>query len=146
MRIAERNFFMGVSVCGRNPNSEAGERFIALMIAWFPIYELTRQLCADLLDEETLGGLCLNSGYGPGDGETCRKMAERFACWMEQNFVGHQIESKRVGITPDGTLKFYENPMPPSHDDYTLSRYSVGYAFLKRWVEFLQHCGGFEVR
>ena len=132
-----------MEVSGRNPSSPAGEYFGANIWAWGAIHHLIIQLCNDLLDAETLEGIDWNEGYGPADQETCTNMASRFELWMEHNVNGLSVE---LGWVSDvyGRLYKEEQVMPipglgmrPAH--------RVSDEFLKQWIEFLRHCGGFEV-
>jgi hypothetical protein len=134
---------MGMDVCGRNPSAPAGEYFRANVWAWRPIHALIIENCSDLLDLETLLSMALNDGAGPEDQETCTAMATRFELWMEQHSEGLRLDSD-LRVTPDGRFvsdqELAENP-----DLQTVSPYAVEDEHLKEWVEFLRHCGGFEV-
>ena len=132
---------MGMDVSGRNPDSEAGEYFRANVWSWRPIHHLIYELCSDLFDEETLERLGYNGGAGPEDAATCLEMANRFEQWMERNIEGHGIDIAGIGVKPDGSLVTGDD----ADADDVKSPYGVGDEHLKEWVEFLRHCGGFEV-
>ena len=70
-------------------------------------------------------------------------MAIRFEQWMEHHTEGHGLDSE-LRITEDGRFvsdkELAENP-----DLETVSPYEVDDEHLKQWIEFLRHCGGFEV-
>jgi hypothetical protein len=134
---------MGMDVHGQQPSSPAGDYFRASIWSWHPIHALTIELCSDLLDEETLDKMGFNDGAGPQDQKTCTEMAIRFEQWMEHHTEGHGLESE-LRITEDGRFvsdkELAENP-----DLETVSPYEVDDEHLKQWIEFLRHCGGFEV-
>jgi hypothetical protein len=134
---------MGMDVHGRKPSSPAGEYFRANVWSWRPIYALVIELCSDIVDEETLHGMGFNCGAGPEDQETCTEMAQRFEQWMEHHTEGYGLESD-LRVTKDGRLilpeELAENP-----DLETESPYEVSDEHLNKWIEFLRHCGGFEV-
>ena len=135
---------MGMDVSGRNPDSEAGEYFRANIWSWRPILDLIHQLCSDLLDEETLIAMGYNGGAGPDDAATCKEMANRFERWMEHNAEGHGLEIDGIRMKPDGTLLTGDR-LAETPEEETLSPYGVQDDHLKEWIEFLRHCGGFEV-
>ena len=134
---------MGMDVCGRNPTSDAGKYFRASVWSWRPIQSLIYELCRDLLDEETLAGIGFNSGAGPADQATCTKMAARFALWMEHHVDGHKVDLG-MNVAPDGRLLFGEEIADHPDLEYETA-HQVDDDHLKEWIEFLRHCGGFEV-
>jgi len=132
-----------MDVYGRCPSTDAGEFFAASHWEWRPIHDLIIRLCYDLLDEELLVLLANNDGAGPECQETCTAMAQRFDHWMEHNVNGHRLESD-LRVTSDGRiLDDWELAANPHVK--TQSIYSVDDVQLKDWIEFLRHCGGFEV-
>jgi hypothetical protein len=135
---------MGMDVCGRNPTSSAGEYFRANVWSWRPIHALMTELCGDLLGEELLDAMAFNDGAGPADQETCTEMAKRFDLWMEHHASGLELEGSDLRIAEDGHIvsdeELLENP-----DLKTRTPYEVEDEHLKEWIEFLRHCGGFEV-
>jgi hypothetical protein len=134
---------MGMDVVARNPSSEAGEYFGASVWSWRPIHNLVVQLCSDLLNEEMLVGIGYNNGAGPADQTTCTAMANRFERWMEHHMSGHSVDSD-LRITKEGVLvTAQESKENPGLE--TESPYQVDDEHLKQWIEFLRHCGGFEV-
>ena len=135
---------MGMDVIGRKPTSPAGEYFRANVWSWHPIQALICDVCSDLLDEETLENIGFNNGAGAADQQTCTEMASRFELWMEHHVQGLGLEIPDVRVTKDGHFvteeEFAENP-----DLETTTPYHVEDDHLKEWIEFLRHCGGFEV-
>ena len=133
---------MGMDIYGRNPDSTAGEYFRANIWSWRPIHALIIERCSDLLDDETLETIGYNNGAGPSDQQTCTEMASRFELWMEHNVQGLELPGERVA--EDGHFvsdeELAENPgIEPR------PAYEVEDEHLKEWIEFLRHCGGFEV-
>lgn len=134
---------MGMDVVGRKPSSKAGEYFGANVWSWRPIHDLIAQLCSDLLDAETLEKIGFNGGAGPTDQETCSEMAKRFENWMEHHVEGHGLESE-TRVTEDGRF-VSQKELEENSDLETESPYNVEDEHIKEWIEFLRHCGGFEV-
>ena len=134
---------MGMDVWGCAPTQPAGKYFRANIWSWRPIQALIAELCSDLLDDQTLVRLGVNVGAGPRDAATCREMASRFDCWLEQHTQGHGLDLG-LRVTTDGRFvseqELQANPQLATH-----SPYRVDDEHLKEWVEFLRHCGGFEV-
>jgi hypothetical protein len=134
---------MGMDVVGRNPSSPAGKYFGANLWSWRPIQDLIVRLCSDLLDDETLVGLGYNDGQGPKQQATCTEMATQFERWMEHHVAGHQLDLD-LRVTKDGEfVTRKESAENPGLE--TESAYRVDDETLKEWIEFLRHCGGFEV-
>lgn len=135
---------MGMDVTGRSPDSPAGEYFRASVWSWRPIHDLIIELCSDLLDEETLEGIGYNGGHGPEDRKTCLQMAARFEQWMERHVTGRSLEIPGARVTKDGRFVTDEE-LATNPDLETETPYRVEDEHLKEWIEFLRHCGGFEV-
>jgi hypothetical protein len=134
---------MGMDVYGRKPSSPEGEYFRATVWSWHPIHALIIELCSDLLKDKTLEKLAFNDGAGPKSQKVCTEMAQRFEQWMEHHAEGHSLESE-LRVTKEGRFvsaeELAENP-----DMETMSPYEVSDEHLKEWIEFLRHCGGFQV-
>lgn len=135
---------MGMDVYGKQPSADAGRYFRASIWAWRPIHELVCLLCSDLLSEELLKGIGFNGGSGPDDSETCLEMADRFTLWLEGCEGGHMVESEQLRVTETGRL-VSERELKDRPEMETRSPFYVPRESLDRWVEFLQHCGGFAV-
>ena len=135
---------MGMDVTGRNPISPAGEYFRANEWSWRPIHVLIRELCSDLLDEETLELIGCNDGAGPPDQSICTKMANRFELWMKHNVRGSSLDVPEMRVTEDGHL-VSEEELAENPDIETHTPYHVKDEHLKEWIEFLRYCGGFQV-
>jgi hypothetical protein len=134
---------MGMDVWGRHPDSEAGEYFRANLWGWHPIYQMIIELCSDLLDEETLALMETNDGAGPEDAATCKKMAIRFSNWMEHNINGAIMESADLRVDDDG--RFLTEEETAQNPNAGHSPFRIKDEDLKEWIEFLWHCGGFNV-
>jgi hypothetical protein len=128
-----------MDVYGRQPSAPAGAYFQANVWAWHPIHALIIELCSDLLSKKVLRKLGHNEGAGPKDQETCTKMANRFEAWMERHTEGHGLESE-LRVTKEGRLV-----MAGDTEQETFSPFHVSDETLKEWIDFLRHCGGFEV-
>lgn len=134
---------MGMDVWGRNPSAPAGRYFRANIWSWRPIQALIAELCTDLVDQETMTKLGFNVGAGLADSHTCQQMANRFECWLEHHTAGHGIDLG-LRVTYDGRF-VSDDELSKRPDLETMSPYQVDDDHLKQWVEFLRHCGGFEV-
>ena len=134
---------MGMDIWGRNPSSAAGKYFRANIWSWRPIHALCAELGRDLIDDETLTRIGVNVGAGLVDQESCTQLAERFDQWLEHHAGGHEVDLG-LRVTADGRfVSEKEHASQPDLD--TVSPYRVDDEHLKEWVEFLRHCGGFEV-
>ena len=84
-----------------------------------------------------------NDGAGPAEQATCTQMANRFDLWMEHHASGSTVDSE-MKVTKEGRF-VTEEELEENPDLETESPYEVDDEHLKLWVEFLRHCGGFEV-
>lgn len=133
---------MGMDVYGKKPSNDEGHYFRANIWSWRPIYSLTVELCADLLDAETIKVMAFNSGAGPDDAETCVEMARRIKRWLAKN---------------NGEYRTYVEPEAAFESQIMSALHQAGWNFvhpkeyhaskehLVKWTEFLEHCGGFAV-
>ncbi|MFM9117588.1 MAG: hypothetical protein ACKOU6_15650 [Planctomycetota bacterium] len=134
---------MGMDVWGRNPSAPAGRYFRANIWSWFPD-QLSRCTIRRLAPESVaMTKLGFNVGAGLADAPTCQQMANRFECWLEHHTAGHGIDLG-LRVTYDGRFVSDEE-LSKRPDLETMSPYQVDDEHLKQWVEFLRHCGGFEV-
>lgn len=134
---------MGMDVWGKNPAAPSGRYFRANIWSWRPIHALMVELCADLFDDQTLARLGINVGAGPDNQALCDEVARRFANWLEHHCEGHRLEMG-LRVTREGRfVTEAEQAANPGME--TVSPYQVDDEHLKQWVEFLRHCGGFEV-
>jgi hypothetical protein len=135
---------MGMDVGGNNPNATVGEYFSASIWSWRPIHALICELCSDLLDEETLIAMAYNDGAGVADQKTCTEMATRFELWMERHIQGRSLDIPGARVTEEGRF-VREEELAENPDLETRTPYHVEDEHLKEWIDFLRHCGGFEV-
>lgn len=134
---------MGMDINGRKPSSSEGEYFGVNYWAWAPIHHLIGKLCSDLVDEEMIVEMSGNSGAGPKDQETCTQMASRFDRWMEHNIEGLTVDG---GMRVDNEGRLYSAKDAAAQPELEIdSPYRVSDELIKKWIEFLRHCGGFEV-
>lgn len=131
-----------MDVFGRNPDSREGKYFRANVWSWRPLHQLINELCADLLDSETLTGMGFNDGFGPVDPHVCRVMADRFADWLKTHPNGHSVQLG-MWVTADNMLR--RSPKLRRASESLKTAHSVTNEQLTEWIEFLRHCGGFEV-
>ena len=132
---------MGMDVYGKNPSNDEGKYFRANIWSWRPIYSLTVELCADLLDAETIEAMAANNGAGPRDAETCVEMARRIKRWLAQNNGEYRpYVEPEAGFEYGIALALRQAGWNVEHPDFRASR-----EHLVDWAKFLEHCGGFEV-
>ena len=136
---------MGMDVIGRNPDSPRGEYFRATIWSWRPIHGLIIELCWDLLDEDTMQGIAFNDGAGPEDARTCMLMADRFDQWLSRHGSGHSVYVEREGSFESVVVAALEQAGWKMAEDFE-SNFTVSREQLETWVDFLRHCGGFQVR
>jgi hypothetical protein len=134
---------MAIDLQGRKPSAPAGKRLSLEFWAWRPIHALLRQLCLDLVDEKTLKGMTFGEGAGPADQRTCTEIARRFQDWIDSHPEGFVLESG-IRTTKEGRF-VTEQELADNSSLETVSPYTVDAPHISRWIEFLRHCGGFEV-
>jgi hypothetical protein len=132
---------MGTDVYGRHPNAPAGEYFQATVWSWRPLHALTVKLCSDLLGATTLRAMAFRRGAGPEGPEACVEMASRFERWLERHAAR---TDGGLQVSPEGLL-VGRGEAAANAGREAATPYVVTEAQLKRWVEFLRHCGGFAV-
>jgi hypothetical protein len=71
-------------------------------------------------------------------------MASRFELWMEHNARGLSLDIPGARITGEGRV-VGEDEIDANPDLETRTPYNVADEHLKEWIEFLRHCGGFQV-
>ena len=143
--------------------AKPGAYFRATVWSWRPIHDLMRQLCSDFIDEELMELMSFNDGAGPEDQKICDEIAIRFSQWMEHNVDGHEVnlgmhvdaEGKFVALTSSEDsfegeterqlVDAAQQALGASSEPSVRSAHSIDDEHLKDWIEFLQHCGGFQV-
>jgi hypothetical protein len=134
---------MGMDVYGRRPDSMAGKYFQANVWSWRPIHDLIIDLCSDILPPEMLKSLAYCDGVGPTSQKVCSQMAERFERWMEHNVSGHEVDlGMRVEIGTGLRVSLAE---AEDRGIETETAHQTSDEHLKKWINFLCHCGGFRV-
>lgn len=134
---------MAMDIQGRNPSSPVGAQFRPEFWAWRPIHALIGELCPDLFDQKTLKGMTFGDGSGAVDQAICAEMATRFMQWMAKHPDGLVLEAG-IRMTPDGRF-VTEQELADDASLETVSPYEASLEQLNKWIEFLRHCGGFEV-
>jgi hypothetical protein len=130
---------MGMDVFGRDPSDKTGNYFRASIWSWAPLYEQIVALCRDLFDEDVLDGMAYNQGAGPKDQETCTRMAERFESALTIHQDGFTVPDETTRVTEDGRFVSPEEIARNPKLKKTCREH------VQEWIEFLRHCGGFEV-
>lgn len=152
---------MGMDVYGRNPTEPAGEYFRANVWSWRPIHLLIRVAndLADgnLFDEDTLESMAHNDGAGLERQNECTTLA-----WImdklltkdkleeigfivqddEINFPIWQDHDEQLVVDASGVLKQFKEVDDPNT---VRNAYGTTFDHVKKFIEFLKYCGGFEV-
>lgn len=132
---------MGMDVYGQEPDNKRGEYFRASIWSWPAIYSLTTMLCSDLLDDATIRDMSINCGAGTKDASVCKQMAARLREWLGKTQAGFTAYVEHEH-TLAGQLEAQLRKVGPEGD--RTSRHA-SHDHLEEWIEFLEHCGGFEV-
>jgi hypothetical protein len=153
---------MGMDVSGIDPDSKAGEYFRANCWSWRPIHalvDIANQLSGGaLVDEETMRLMGYNDGAGLKTKEACNLLADAVEGLLEEPeklrmadlVVSNDGEETIIGfkLDPACAVRSDGRFVRPGENvplDDLHSPYSVGMSHAKEFVEFLRHCGGFEV-
>jgi hypothetical protein len=134
---------MAIEIQGRKPTSPAGRKLHLEFWAWRPIHALLRTLCSDLVDDRSLQGMRFGDGSGIDRPEACTQIADRFETWVEQHPEECVLESG-IRMTKEGRF-VTEQELADNSSLETESAYKTEPEQLRHWIEFLRHCGGFEV-
>ena len=86
--------------------------------------------------------IAFNDGAGPDTQGVCDEMAARFERWMENNIEGHTLDEDLLESTPEGLVV---KALGISMDGNASPQYETKDEHLKKWIQFLHSCGGFEV-
>jgi hypothetical protein len=111
---------------------------------WRPIHALIVTLCFDLFDEKSLYDMAFGHGAGATDTRTSLEMAKRFEHWMRQHPEGRLVLESGIRATEDGRI-VSEQELAANPGLETVSPFEAGESDLRKWIEFLKNCGGFEV-
>ncbi|MCA9239157.1 MAG: hypothetical protein KDA37_03105 [Planctomycetales bacterium] len=134
---------MGMDVFGREPSAECGEYFRANIWGWGPLHSLMEETCSDLLGEELITAMSYNEGQGPDGQDVCTAMADRL-----ERAVGDQerefVAESSLRVDAKGRLLSDEEIAGMAPGD-TFSPYRIDAEFVRKWIQFLRHCGGFSV-
>ena len=121
---------MGMDVYGRNPITEEGGYFRANCWAWRPIMVAIEQSGGlPIIGEEMFNAMQYNDGMGPDGPVQCEKLANTLEQWLEE-WEGDKYQPGFEGLEEFG---FESDP------------YVVHREHLEEFINFLRHCGGFQV-
>ena len=134
---------MGMDVFGKEPSNQQGQYFRASIWGWRPLLEAMEHCCGDLLGEELINEMSYNDGAGVGDQKTCSLMATRLETFLAAHPDGVRLDSD-VRVDREG--KFVGSGETDSaNGGETFSPYHADPELFHDWINFLRHCGGFEV-
>jgi hypothetical protein len=152
---------MGMDVYGKNPSNGKGEYFRANVWSWRPIHSLIRvaNVIADgeLFDEKTLDSMGYNDGAGLKTQNECNTLAyvlENIITPARLKEIGFVVDDEEFSfpvdqpgeLVTDGTGLLIRNSDVVLDDAKKVrSAYGTSLDHIKEFVEFLRHCGGFEV-
>ena len=135
---------MGMDVYGREPSAKCGEYFRATIWAWGPLHALMEETCSDLLGEELMTAMSSNDGEGPDEQEVCSQVADRLEERLDS--VGEQEFGSESNLRVDRTGRLLVgNELAEANPEETYSPFRINAEFVRKWIEFLRHCGGFSV-
>lgn len=134
---------MGMDVYGKQPSHECGEYFRASIWSWPVIHQLMATTCRDLLGEELLKAMEYNDGAGPDDQATCESIADRLEQALKETVDCAvpdtcRIDTESEKVDPAVLMKRV-------HEGGGKFSYTMRNSLVTEWIEFLRHCGGFEV-
>lgn len=121
---------MGMDVIGRKPSSNSGRYFQAGCSSWGDLLRMTAELCGDIVKDELTVSMNVNDGEGVDNAAACEEMAVRLEHWLENH---------RNDIATSGFAELFAKEFGVSVDISTDEEH------VKRWITFLESCGGFEV-
>lgn len=153
---------MGMDISGMDPDGEAGKYFRANCWSWRPIHALidvANQLSdGTLVDDETMRLMGYNDGAGLKNQKACNRLADAIDGLLKEP---EKLRTMDLVVSNDGkdtTIGFKLDPTCAVRSDGRFVRpgekvplddlhspYSVSMSHAKKFVEFLRHCGGFEV-
>ena len=153
---------MGMDVSGRRPDNDTGKYFRANVWSWRPLWDITRAVAPDIVTADIYDACQLNDGQGVEGAIRCKELAVRLrgSNYVEQiqalDKVNESTPNEACEIC-DGTGKRLPPPdcgagkIPCNGCEHTgwkrpiSTWYSTNREHFEGWIEFLDHCGGFEV-
>ena len=146
---------MGMDVYGLK-NSKA--YFRANIWSWRPIHAVIAEVASDFIPEKVIHAMSFNDGAGLESEEDCKKLASRISAWLEHNVDGKKINppadsfenslfeiiTKNLGDS-GVSVSFGTDNKNVSSGSGPGIEYYVSDTHLKKFVEFLNICGGFKV-
>lgn len=152
---------MGMDVYGRNPTEPAGEYFRANVWGWRPIHALIRVAndLADgnLFDEETLDLMGHNDGAGLERQNECTTLAyilgklltperlEQIGFVVIDNEINYPIFGDDDLVVDEEGRLLKKSEVEFDDANTVRSAYGTTFDHVKKFIEFLKYCGGFEV-
>ena len=147
---------MGMDVYGQHPDEEVGSYFRSNVWWWRPIWNCTCNLAGDLipLEVQMLGNY--NDGEGLNEDDT-RLVAERLRACLTDGRVGAWETQYRAHLDqlPDEDCYCTSDKWPEGaechvckgkgYKENILKSYPFQVEVFAKWVDFLEHCGGFEI-
>lgn len=112
---------MGMDIYGKRPSNKTGEYFRANIFGWGPIMQATLDLVPEHITSQ-----CKYWGSNDGDGLGARASKEAARILTEKmnngEYTAYYAKGRLTGELYDGFTERFEE-----------------------WIEFLRHCGGFEI-
>lgn len=123
---------MGMDVYGKKPDSEAGKYFRASIWSWRPIHAMCERVLAKRLPWSS------NDGRGFSTQRECNDLADK----LEEFLVDVSDEE----LTVESELRVNDSGMfLPKGSSGGKSAYYTDKEHVQQFIEFLRHCGGFEI-
>lgn len=130
---------MGMDVTGLNPTSEIGKHVHYSIHSWPRLWQFCCMIAPDIIDEKTARSCQYNDGKGM-DAEKAKALAKRIRDTISSGVIpipppmrAGQIAAVFLLADVFGTPEMKDRALP-----FDMER-------VRRFVEFLEDCGGFEV-
>jgi hypothetical protein len=135
---------MGMDIIGSHPTNTCGEYFRASVWAWHPIVSLMSTTCSDFLSDKFFEDISYNAGLGATAKES-KVISTRLVQYMEHHISGKRLKAETTPPSAAAVAKLINKVQPPTSLCSSEYEFYVSDATLRRWVDFLQNCGGFTV-
>lgn len=138
---------MGMDVYGRKPDSEVGNYFRASVWGWYPILDLIAE--TGIFTDEQIEEMGTNMGAGPEDAETAIRLADALEGLIagvrsDGEYIATSDRTTRgTAMVAIGIMDMLNGADMRSSVDAPIFSCDVG--FVKEFIEFCRHSGGFQI-
>ena len=140
---------MGMDIYGINPDSDAGTYFRASVWGWYPILDLIAD--TGIFTEEEIEMMGMNEGAGAKDAETAIRLADALETMIsgarpDGEFLSTSDRStKGTGAVARGVLEMLGGKTDGTTMSPDAPVFSADVEFVKEFIEFSRHSGGFRI-